>query len=442
MFFAFEWTVIAVMIVLNGILSAYEMALAGRPFPMRVPSHAVAAGKARRRRGSLYEGPPGGQFCRAAAGHHALRGHRRGHGRRFCGRTFGSSLLILRWGLSALSAKLIAMTLFVLPLSVATILFAELLPKLFALRNREWVCLWLSPTMKRLATLMSPIVGGLEWIVKRMLALGQKYFRGLSLQTEAASLNELRAAVALARTSRVIGAREEKIVLAAAQLATRPIQQVVLAAADISMISIHATLTEALLQAHLDLHTRFPICTAANDPQSINGYITFKDLVVALKMKPSTPTVEGIIRPIKKIQEDSFISQVLEQMMREKIHIALVVAKTGTVLGMITLEDIVEEMLGDIEDEFDHLPTHFHPAGPGWIMGGGVSMTTVYQCLGLSLETAPPAIRSLRLAEWCALVLGRAVARGDILRAEGIEVSVRKLRRRKVSEAFLSLVSK
>jgi len=439
MFFAIEWTVIGIMIALNGILSAYEMALASVSHARLVvlsqqKKHGAGAALYMKERMEA-------SFAALQLGITVLSAVAAATGGAFVDEHL-APLLAIQWGLSHLTAKLLAMFFFVLPLSLATILFAELVPKLFALQNREWVCLWLSPVMRRFSNFISPLVSGLEWVVKGMLRFVQKYFHALQQSTEPTSLNELRAAVALARTSRVIGAREEKIVLAAAQLASRPILQVLLPVADISMIPIHATLTEALLQAHLDLHTRFPVCSNIDDPQTIVGYLTFKDLVVALKMNPSMPSVEGIIRPLKRITEDSFISQVLEQLMREKIHIALVTNKAGVILGMITLEDILEEMLGDIEDEFDHLPTHFHPAGPGWIMGGGVSMTTVFQCLGKPIESGSPAIRSLRLAEWCAQVLGRAVARGDILRAEGIEVAVRKLRRRKVSEAFLSVNSR
>jgi putative hemolysin len=283
---------------------------------------------------------------------------------------------------------------------------------------------------------VAPVVNTLERIVKAVLSLGQKRMKMLNLEQDSAGLHELQAAVALARTSRVIGAREEKIVLSAAQLASRPIRQLMLPAGEISMIPLQASLSDALLMAHLDLHTRFPVCAKEGDPQSIKGYITFKDLVVAIKMKTTAPTVEGIIRPIKRLPENMFIAQVLEQMMREKVHIALVVSTTWDVLGMVTLEDIVEEMLGDIEDEFDHLPTHFHTAGQGWIMGGGVSMETVFKCLGI---TAPnPTSANLRLAEWANEMLHRPVTRGDVIRAEGLEVFVRKLRRRKLSEAFIS----
>jgi putative hemolysin len=437
MLFTFEWAAIGVMIILNGIFSGYEMALASISHSRLLvltqqKKHGAAAALHMKERmeasfAALQLGITLFSALAAAIGGVFANEHL-------------SPLLAHRWGLSIFTSQLLAMLLFVFPLSLVTILFAELIPKLFALQNREWVCLWLSPAMRRLADVVAPIVRALEWIVKHLLGIAQKYFHALNTPAESASMHELRAAVALARTARVIGAREEKIVLSAAQLASRPIHQLVLPAADISMIPMSATLTEALLQAHLDLHTRFPVCTIPEDPQSIAGYITFKDLVVALKMKPSMPTVEGIIRPIKKIAENLPIAQVLEQIMREKIHIALVMDKENQVMGMITLEDIVEELLGDIEDEFDHIPTHFHPAGQGWIMGGGVSMVTVYQCLGRSLDNASPEIRTMRLAEWCTHILGRAVVRGDSVRAEGVDLTVRKLRRHKVSEAFISVL--
>ena len=433
--FALEWIVIGVLIVLNGLFSGYEMALAS-------VSHARLLALTQQKKhgagAALYmKERMEASFAALQLGITLFGALAAATGGAFVDKHL-APLLMAQWHLSPLAAQLLAMFLFVFPLSIVTILFAELIPKLFALQNREWVCLWLSPAMRRLSALVAPIVRGLERIVKALLGIGQKYFKALSAAQETTSMNELRAAVALARTARVIGAREEKIVLSAAQLASRAVGQVLIPAADISMIPLKATLTDALLQAHLDLHTRFPVCETPEDPQTIVGYITFKDLVVALKMKPSMPTVEGIIRPIKKISEDSPIAHVLEQMMREKIHIALVTDKDGAVLGMLTLEDIVEEMLGDIEDEFDHLPTHFHRAGLGWIMGGGVLMLTVYQCLGRPAEEVSTDVRAMRLAEWCAQALGRGVTRGDIVRADGLEVVVRKLRRHKVSEAFLS----
>ena len=203
------------------------------------------------------------------------------------------------------------------------------------------------------------------------------------------------------------------------------------------MIYVGSTLAQALVKAHLDMHTRFPVCMVENDPQSIQRYINFKDIVSALRVNPSDPTIKGISRPITKVQEDLPLSKLLEMMIQEKTHIVIVVSHECLVLGMVTLEDIIEELVGEIEDEFDRLPTHIHPcSGTGWIMGGGVPMTTVASTAGLDWSakfTGPvPA-----LAEWCAKILGRPLQAGETFESDNLRIIPRKFRRKKLYEAIV-----
>jgi putative hemolysin len=301
--------------------------------------------------------------------------------------------------------------------------------------------------MRVFALVIWPVANFFEWCVKSLLKFEHLLLKGKVEELgDIPGFHELAAAASLARTKRLLGAQEEKIVLSAAQLSRRRIGDIILPASEISMVPSTLSLSEALLRTHLDLHTRFPICSEDNNPQTIEGYITFKDLVTALKMHAETPTVKGIARPIKRLSADLPISQVLEQMMREKLHIALVVSKDDKVLGLITLEDIIEELVGDIEDEEDSLPAHMHVTSGGWIMGGGVPMNAVSSRLGVpwlaafAKASADKPETTLRLADWCVSTLGRALKKGETLRAEGLQITVRKLRRRKLSEAFVSKV--
>ncbi len=324
-------------------------------------------------------------------------------------------------------------------MSALTIVFGELIPKVFAIENKEWVCLRLAPVMRLFAGAIWPLANFFESCVKSMLKLTRLVFKEKILEWgDIPGFHELQAAVSLARTKRLMGAREERIVLSAAQLSRRQIHEIILPATEISTLPSQMPLAEALIRAHLDLHTRFPICAEENNPQTIEGYITFKDLVTALKMHAATPTVKGIARPIKWIFADIVISQVLEQMMREKLHIALVASRENKVLGLITLEDIIEELVGDIEDEADSLPNHMHPTSGGWIMGGGVPMNAISSRLGVPWSASFAHEHTLRLADWCVSVLKRPVKKGETLRAQGMQIAVRKLRRRKLSEAFIS----
>jgi putative hemolysin len=339
-------------------------------------------------------------------------------------------------GLSETLADVVALVMLVVPLTFVTIVFAELVPKMVALHHNEWVVLRLSPIMRILSRVAHPVVWITEGTVKAVMSLLPHHARA---QTGAKSqwLHELRAAVSLARTSKLMGEREEKIVLAAAQMSTRPVRDIVLPAQDMSMIYVGSTLMEALVQAHLDMHTRFPVCMKPNDPQSVETYLNFKDIVAAMRVNPKDPSIRGISRPIKKIPGDMVLSNLLEMMIQQKTHIVLVVSEEGTVLGMVTLEDVIEELVGEIEDEFDRLPVYIHPCGAAWIMGGGVPMTMAASTAGLDWSGKFGSGRVPVLAEWAKQNAPDGLRGGEAIESDGLRVVPRKFRRRRLSEAMV-----
>jgi putative hemolysin len=343
-----------------------------------------------------------------------------------------------QWGLSPTLADVVALVVLVVPLTFVTIVFGELVPKMIALHNNEWVVLRLSPVMRILARAAHPVIWLIESAVKTVVNLLPHQSRA---QTGARSqwLHELRAAVSLARTSKLLGEREEKIVLAAAQMSARPVRDIIIPAQDMSVIYVGSTLMEALVQAHMDMHTRFPVCMVRNDPQSVETYVNFKDIVAALRVNPKDPSLKGISRPIQKVPEDMVLSNLLEMMIQQKTHIVLVVSKEGTVLGMVTLEDVIEELVGEIEDEFDHLPVHIHPCGTAaWIMGGGVPMTTAASAVGLDWSGKFGGGRTPVLAEWARQNAPDGLQGGAVIEQEGLRVVPRKFRRKRLSEAMVS----
>jgi putative hemolysin len=436
MSYAFELLIIGVMIVLNAVFTAFEMALASvsqaRLLVLKDQKRAGAASALHMKErlgASLAVVQVGITLAAALAAATGGAGVQEAIAPR----------LQETWQLSHYAAQALALLFCVIPLSSVTIVFGELIPKIFAIENKEWVCLTLAPVMRGFALAIWPIAHFFEWSVTSILRFGRKKYQGKVAEWgDIPGFHELHAAVSLARTKHLMGAQEERIVMSAAQLSRRRIAEIILPAQDISMIPSTLSLSEALIRAHLDLHTRFPICSEENNPQTIEGYITFKDLVSALKMHAATPTVKGIARPIKRLPGYTVISQVLEQMMRDKIHIALVVSDEDKVLGLVTMEDIIEELVGDIEDEADSLPMHMHPTSGGWIMGGGVPMNAIASRLGVPWSSTFAKDSTLRLSDWCVQILNRPLKKGEILRAEGLQVTVRKLRRHKLSEAFIS----
>lgn len=345
-----------------------------------------------------------------------------------------------RLGVSAGWAELLAVVTVVLPLTGVTIVFGELIPKVFALRNKEWVCLTLSPWMRWFSVSVWPVVWLLETVVSGVTDWGEKRFRAATAdaKAESAEVQELRAAAALARTSRLIGAREEGIILGAVRLSTRTVREIMVPAAGISLLAADASLTDALIAAHLDMHTRFPVTDRPGDPQGVIGYVNLKDVVAVMRLSPDRPTLRGVLRPIQRFREADTIASCLERLLLGSGHIALVVDAADHVVGLVTLEDIVEELLGDIKDEYDRLPTHLIAVGNGCAVGGGVGLPQLRDACGFDLTGHLPPAGAGTLAEWVAGHLGRPAKAGDAVERGGARVSVRKVRRQQLLEAHVT----
>ncbi|MGA1980788.1 MAG: hemolysin family protein [Sedimentisphaerales bacterium] len=435
--FGYELVVIIIMLVFNAVFAAYEMGLASISrarlailFNEKKKGAAEAAFMKDKMEASLATIQLGITMVSVAAAATGGAGVQE---------TF-VPYLQHNLNISVTFSRILAIVLLMIPLTFVIIVFGELVPKMLALNNKEWIVLRLSPVMKALSQVVYPVVSVIEIIVKKVVGLLTRW-GGIEPSSQGHWLHELRAAVSLARTSQLMGEREEKIVLAAAHLSTHLVRDIMMPAQDISMIYVGSSLPDALIKAHLDMHTRFPVCMRENDPQSIEGYVNFKDIVAAMRVNPSDPTIRGISRPIKKVNEDTPLSQLLEAMIRERNHIVVVTSSEGAVLGMVTLEDIIEELVGEIEDEFDRLPTHIHPYGSScWIVGGGVSIGAVASAAGLDWSSKFIDGKVPTVAEWCVQQIGQPLKGGEVIENDNLRVVPRKFRRKKVSEAMVTVL--
>jgi putative hemolysin len=337
------------------------------------------------------------------------------------------------FGLSEVASSIVAIILVVTPLTAVTIIVGELMPKLFALRHKEWVCLTLSPVMRMFTLSVWPVVWLLEWSASSLMDFLEKLWQpSLSSSTkhEAAEIVEFKTALSVVRGARLIGVQEENIILRAARLAGRKVSEAMIPAQHIRMLDLSENLSTSLTSAHLDLHTRFPVCREANNPQTIEGYVNFKDIVTALKISQHDASLRGIMRDIPRIQATAPVTSALEFMLREHTHIALV-QSNETIVGLLTLEDIVEELVGDIEDELDQLPVYIVRSGTGWIVGGGAKLTRVQELTGIEIDAS-----SATLSSWMASQTEH-VRGSEAIRRDGFRIIVRKVRMNRVLEAHV-----
>lgn len=341
--------------------------------------------------------------------------------------------MLVEWGVPQTLSQILAIALVVLPLTIVTIVAGELVPKVFALRNKEWVCLTLSPIMEWFAISVKPAVWFLETAVSWIMWLG-----GGSGDDDAdkSAMEELHGAAAYARISRLIGQREQGIIVSASRLSTTPVRKIALPAEHIDMLVADQTLSEALIAAHLNMHTRYPVTEELGNPQKIIGYVNFKDIVANLRFEPQSTSFRKLIRSMGSFDSESPISDCMERLIRDRSHIALVKDRSGKTLGMITLEDIIEELVGEIHDEFDRIPTHLNKAGDGWIAGGFVSLNQLRDVAGIDLETIGDK-PLYTLNDWVVESLGRPPQGGESLQSKECNIIVRKTRNVMVQEAYL-----
>jgi magnesium and cobalt exporter, CNNM family len=333
-------------------------------------------------------------------------------------------------------ADLIALICFVIPLAALTTVLGELVPKVVGIKNPEWVCLTLSPLMWAFAVVIYPAVLLFEWLTTTLVKLVERLLPPRKTEDHLAGLHELRAQVNLLRASQAIGVQEERIILQASRLSTMKVKDIMMPDDDIVMVIADAPLSENLIIAHMDLHTRFPVTTRKGDSEGIIGYVTFKDMVLLAKTHPGNPVIREIVRQIISLPQEMPLSEALKRMIADHHHLALARDAQGKVAGMITQEDIFEELVGDIQDEFDRLPRHINPAGHQLVVGGGVQLGQLRQVLQRT-DLGHELAASTTLNDW--LNHGREVPLrgGDMVVVDRIWSQVRKVRRRRITEAVL-----
>ncbi|MEQ8791594.1 MAG: hemolysin family protein [Pirellulaceae bacterium] len=341
-------------------------------------------------------------------------------------------------GVAAPYSRLLALTMVVLPLTVVTIVFGELVPKVIALRNRETICLRLSPPMEWFARAVWPVVWLLESLVSLVVRLVVRRRKGeAETISEVTAFQELRSIAALARTWRIIGQREEGIIVGAARLPSTPVREILLPVEHISMLTADAPPDGALDAACQDMHTRFPVTEAAGDPQWIIGYVNFKDVVAQARSTSENGTLADIVRPLPEFTEEETVATCLETLIRRHHHIALIRDRERRVVGMITMEDVLEELVGEIHDEYDRLPSHLNRVRDGWIAGGNVTLERLRAETDIVLS--PSDERPVHtINDWLAVRGDRPARRGDTVDLGDWQLQVRKVRRQLVQEVRLT----
>jgi CBS domain containing-hemolysin-like protein len=317
--------------------------------------------------------------------------------------------------------------LFSIGFTLVMLQFTEILPKTLGVQFSQLLAPAIARPLQVAVIVFRPLIAVLHFL--------NRPFEGRRKAGEpaTAALDEIASLAAMARMSKDIGAHQERVIQGAARLSEKRVHDMMIPIEHVVMMSDDLTLPRAIVAAHIDAHTRFPVHEAGNRDRVV-GYINFKEMIYFMSTNPRDPSLKGIMRPITFVDPDASAADLMRIFVDQHEHIAIVRDRDGRSLGLVTLEDLVEELIGDLEDEFDRLPRYSHALSGGtWLFGGGVTMQEVSRCLEGALPAGTGSLASFIEAE-----SGDTPRGGQVLRRDGVEILVRRVRRGRVFEASIS----
>jgi putative hemolysin len=242
----------------------------------------------------------------------------------------------------------IALVVVTILLSLFTIVFGELVPKSLALAHTERFALTLSGPVELLGRLLGPLVTGLASLTDRIARwLGADVSREAQITAE-----ELKLIVERGGEQGVLEAEEEQMINAVIELGERRVHEVMVPRVSIVGIRVSATFEEAIDVVIEEGHSRIPAYEESID--EVVGILYAKDLLPYLKSDAAPrPGLRALLRPPVLVPESMTIDDLLHELQRRKVHIAIVLDEYGGTAGIVTIEDLLEEIVGEIQDEYD-----------------------------------------------------------------------------------------
>ncbi len=251
-------------------------------------------------------------------------------------------------GMGEGGAQLLSLVVVTVILALFTIVFAELVPKSLALSNPERYALALSRPIDFIGRILGPVIAlltGLTRTVTRLL--------GVEMNQEAAiTAEELRLIVERGGEQGVLEAEEEQMINAVIELGERRVHEVMVPRVSIAGLPADATFEQAIDVVVQDGHSRVPVYEETID--EVVGILYAKDLLPYLKPDAGPrPALRTLLRAPVLVPESMTIDDLLHELQRRKVHIAIVLDEYGGTAGIVTIEDLLEEIVGEIQDEYD-----------------------------------------------------------------------------------------
>ena len=340
--------------------------------------------------------------------------------------------LLQRWGLPASAAEATAFVVLTLFIAYLSLVFSELVPKRLAMQNAVRFARLLSPALNLFAVLMRPVIRLLSFSTDTVVRLLGGDPR---VKTPPITSQELWDMVA---ASPVLAEDSRRILSDVFGAGQRLLQEVMRPRPEVHFLQADLTLEQARAAVHLLPFSRYPVIR--DSPDDVVGFIHVRDLLRgdddggARGAGPGSGearTLADIVRPLLFLPGTATVVPSLSRMRAEHSHIAVVVDEYGGTDGIVTLEDLVEELVGEIYDEYDtgrDPEDRFRREKGQLVVDGALILQEFERLTGISL----PEGQYETVAGYILEQLGRMARPGDSVRAPGCRLEVLGVRRRRI----------
>jgi len=304
-------------------------------------------------------------------------------------------------------------------ITYAHLVFGEQAPKYFSIQRSESVSLWISRPLDLIRIPFRPVV----WIVNASTNFFLRPW-GIRLGEEAEvhSEEELRIMISSSTASGILDPGERDYLNNVFDFGDTVAREIMVPRPDIEALPYDAPLEELAEKAAFGRYTRYPVYE--DDPNRILGAVHVKDLFRAAKEDPEDFDIKPLIRDCLVVPENKPIEQLLRDFQERKLQMAIVIDEWGSVEGLITIEDVLEEIVGEIQDEFDEDEASIEEIGENlFAIDGRIPISDVNDRFHLDLPNEDfDTIGGYILGS-----LGRPPDVGDTVEAEGVTLNVKSV---------------
>ena len=353
----------------------------------------------------------------------------------FFSAAFGASTLsqplaeyFVTLGMGAGLADPLSFVLVTIAISYLSLVVGELTPKRLALQRAEGFSLLVAAPLNAIAKLSRPVI----WLLSKSTNLLVRLGGGdPTASGESISQEELRDLVTAHES---LSSDERRLIGEVFRAGDREVREVMTPRTEVDFLEATMTASRAAKQVHDSSHSRYPV--VGRDEDDVLGFVHVRDLFLPNHPAGRAATVGDLVREVKRLPGTAGVLTALSEMRRENQHLAIVVDEYGGTDGIVTLEDLIEEVIGEIYDEYDEDVVEGgdqRPGGPHEV-DGLLNLDDFREVTGVQLPEGPyETVAGYVLAE-----LGRLPVEGDTVEVEGRTLTVLELDGRRIARISVS----